>query len=341
MSICPVDEYAIDIIQSLIKREGRRIKFCFKSPQQEVRPVLISWVCKVAEELKLRNCTFHLAVYVLDIFMDNHEIATPQLKLLAIVCLLLAAKFEELDSNVPKISSLQSKLESNYEATDFITIEIVILNFLDWNLAYPTVAHFIECFGNFVVQTSDLKYFQGNFRGSACNQDSICKLKQLKSDADDIIQDFMGIVIQDIGYMSFQPSLIAAAVIFLTRFMLSLQPEWTSTLAEVTKWSIPDILPCSAWLKQILHTPDNDSCVQASTGHKKEIKGNQGKNNSSIDLGYSTNSTASSPDIFIEVIPSKDQESYLGSTKTALRKMLEDKNDLFMLKILLLLMLEH
>jgi hypothetical protein len=44
----------------------------------------------VAEELNLSNTSVHLAVYLLDIFMDNHRIVEERLGLVALVCILLA-----------------------------------------------------------------------------------------------------------------------------------------------------------------------------------------------------------------------------------------------------------
>lgn len=44
----------------------------------------------VTEELNLSNTSVHLAVYLLDVFMDNHRIVEEQLGLVALVCILLA-----------------------------------------------------------------------------------------------------------------------------------------------------------------------------------------------------------------------------------------------------------
>ena len=38
------------------------------------RRVLVDWTSKVAEKLQLTNCTVHLAVKIVDYFMDGHDI---------------------------------------------------------------------------------------------------------------------------------------------------------------------------------------------------------------------------------------------------------------------------
>lgn len=58
--------------------------------QFKYRHVLVTWLRAVAEELHLNNASVHLAVYLLDIFMDNHRIVEERLNLVALVCILLA-----------------------------------------------------------------------------------------------------------------------------------------------------------------------------------------------------------------------------------------------------------
>jgi hypothetical protein len=50
----------------------------------------VTWLRAIAEELHLSNSSVHLAVYLLDIFMDNHRIVEERLSLVALACILLA-----------------------------------------------------------------------------------------------------------------------------------------------------------------------------------------------------------------------------------------------------------
>lgn len=88
-------------------------------------------------------------------FMDNHNIYPERLKLVALVCLLLAAKFEERECNVPKIADLNNVIKNQYPYNDFFSLELMILTFMDWNLTIPTAANFVEHYVGYVVQNSD------------------------------------------------------------------------------------------------------------------------------------------------------------------------------------------
>jgi len=70
-----------------------KVKRNFFLLQFKYRHVLVTWLRAVAEELHLNNASVHLAVYLLDIFMDNHRIVEERLNLVALVCILLAGLY--------------------------------------------------------------------------------------------------------------------------------------------------------------------------------------------------------------------------------------------------------
>ena len=95
-----------------------------RSPQLGRRKELVLWTSRVAEKLRSVNCTclvsflnteiisrfcnatVHLAVSLLDYFMDSHNIADEQVHLVCLGCLCTAAKVEDLD---PKVSASSEK----------------------------------------------------------------------------------------------------------------------------------------------------------------------------------------------------------------------------------------
>lgn len=84
-------EYDHDHYEILREREKSRLPFVYQSPQIEFRKALVEWMRKIAILKKLDNSSMHLAVYLLDVFMDSYHITTDRLHLVALVCLLLAS----------------------------------------------------------------------------------------------------------------------------------------------------------------------------------------------------------------------------------------------------------
>lgn len=58
------------------------------------RGQMVEFLCFVTEQLKLSVVTTHLAVYLLDRFMDGHHINDNQLKLTALTAILVAGRYQ-------------------------------------------------------------------------------------------------------------------------------------------------------------------------------------------------------------------------------------------------------
>ncbi|KDR20415.1 Cyclin-J-like protein [Zootermopsis nevadensis] len=181
-------EYAEEIVCTLRDKEKQRIPFFQQSPQFKYRHILVSWLRALAEDLHLNNVSVHLAVYLLDIFMDNHRIVEERLNLVALVCILLAAKFEERDANVPKISELNARVGNQYPVTDFISLEFMIMHFLHWSLVLPTAAHFAEYFTIFATSSSDMCSAPPQFT----------TFQELRNAAQQYVRDFLDLSLQDL-----------------------------------------------------------------------------------------------------------------------------------------------
>ena len=68
-------EYTMDILSWLKMKERNSGRFIRRqSPQLEKRTQMVDWTCDVAEKLGLRQSSLHLAVKLIDLFMDGHDI---------------------------------------------------------------------------------------------------------------------------------------------------------------------------------------------------------------------------------------------------------------------------
>ena len=68
-------EYTMDILSWLKQKERHGLPHCRRqSPQLEKRLQLVEWSCEVADKLGLCTSTLHLAVKLVDLFMDGHDI---------------------------------------------------------------------------------------------------------------------------------------------------------------------------------------------------------------------------------------------------------------------------
>ena len=87
-------QLAADIHQALRYKELKLPSYKGQSPQLSLRRYFADLIAIVSNRFTLCPSARHLAVYLLDLFMDRYDISIQQLHLVALSCLLLASKYE-------------------------------------------------------------------------------------------------------------------------------------------------------------------------------------------------------------------------------------------------------
>jgi len=123
---------------------SRGARFRQRSPQLRWRAKLVAWLSESAAKLGLYAGCVHQAAALMDGFMDNHFIDGGKLKFVASVALRLAAKADEKESRVPKLSSLTALIGAKYMKWEFKQTEIMFLEIFQWQIGIPTVYSFVE-----------------------------------------------------------------------------------------------------------------------------------------------------------------------------------------------------
>uniref|UniRef100_A0A8C2FDH8 Cyclin-J-like protein n=1 Tax=Cyprinus carpio TaxID=7962 RepID=A0A8C2FDH8_CYPCA len=218
----------------------------------------------------------HLAVYLLDLFMDHYDVAVRQLYVIALSCLLLASKlkmnliahhlilrvtpatcpwtpqtsgkFEEKEDRVPKLEQLNTlgfmcSLNLTLNKRDLIKMELLLLETFGWNLCMPTPAHFIDYYLHAAVQEGDLH-----------NGWPLSSMSKTKTFMDKYTHYFLEVSLQR-EFLSFRPSQVAAACIAASRICLQISPSWTTVLHLLTGYSWDHLTQC---IQLMLLAHDND-----------------------------------------------------------------------------------
>ena len=76
------------------------------------------------------------------------------------------AKFEDCENNIPRLSELNhlGAASCPYTSQQFLSMELRLLQFFQWNISLPTAAHFYEYYLVDCVTADD--YFEGRVLGS-------------------------------------------------------------------------------------------------------------------------------------------------------------------------------
>ncbi|CAH1399071.1 unnamed protein product [Nezara viridula] len=159
-----LSSYASEIHSYLKKKEINVRRIHFRSPQLKFRPGLIDWIRSLSVKMKFTTLTVHLGVRLIDVFMDSHNIKQSRLPSICLICLLIAAKFEEEDSMIPKLTDLPSFVNDETTKEDFVYLEFYVLESFNWFVGFATAAHFAEYYSLFAVVKGDSDHFETSHR---------------------------------------------------------------------------------------------------------------------------------------------------------------------------------
>ncbi|XP_070500173.1 cyclin-J-like [Chironomus tepperi] len=301
-------DYVHDIINTYFENEQKRIVVSGLN-HQNIRNYLIDVIKCYAKRKKYSYSTIHLAALYLDIYMDAYILSsvTEHQKFVALVTLLLAAKTEENDDNVPSIKDLlyivdlteelgvdfkekqkytKEELSTAYKSylKLYCTLEFMIFQTLKFNTIYSTAVSFLCIFQKIAVTESDV---QDMYAGDL----SIDSFADLKFYATEYIKSLTDLILYEITFHQFLPSKVAAAVIATTRKLLNIKTVWNLQLEFLTHASLMDIQPIMTLFLEKLKTMDRES----STSDDSFDYGDSGFY--SNDCGFETNNSATTPEI--------------------------------------------
>ncbi|KAM9848155.1 cyclin-J [Aulostomus maculatus] len=242
-------QLAADIYQALRYKELKLPSFKGQSPQLNFRRYFADLIAIVSNRFQLCPAARHLAVYLLDLFMDRYDVTVQQLHMVSLSCLLLASKFEEREDRVPKLETLNSlgcmsSMNLVLTKQSLLHMELLLLETFQWNLYLPTAAHFIEYYLSIAVHEGDL-------------HDSwpLTWLEKTKHYMAKYADYFLEVSLQDHVFLCFAPSLVAAACVAASRLVLHLSPTWPPRLQRLTGYTWDSLVSCA---EKLLIAHDSD-----------------------------------------------------------------------------------
>ncbi|KAI7735907.1 hypothetical protein M8C21_008622 [Ambrosia artemisiifolia] len=191
-----------------------------------MRGVLIDWLVEVAEEYKLLPDTLYLTVSYIDRYLSVNVLNRQRLQLLGVSSMLIASKYEEITP--PHTEDFCYITDNTYTKQEVVKMEADVLKTLKFEMGNPTVKTFVRRFTRLAQEDYDTPNLQLEFLSYYLAELSLLEYSCIK----------------------FLPSLVAASVAFLSRFML--KPEshpWNLALEKLSGYKPSDLKECV----EILH----------------------------------------------------------------------------------------
>ncbi|KAH7847266.1 hypothetical protein Vadar_023958 [Vaccinium darrowii] len=186
-----------------------------------MRGILVDWLVEVAEEYKLLSDTLYLSISYIDRFLSVNALNRQRLQLLGVSSMLIASKYEEI--NPPKVGDFCYITDNTYSKKEVVKMEADILGYLKFEIGSPTIKTFLRKL---------IRIAQEDYKSPNLKLEFLCYyLSEL--------------TLLDYGCVKFLPSLVAASVIFVSRFTIrpKLHP-WSLSLQHFSGYKPADLKEC-------------------------------------------------------------------------------------------------
>ncbi|KAH9962188.1 cyclin-like protein [Russula dissimulans] len=208
----------------------------------KMRGILTDWLIQVHTRFRLLPETLYLAVNIIDRFLSARVVSLAKLQLVGITCMFLAAKVEEIVA--PSAMNFLYCADSSYTEAEILQAEKYILKTVEWNMNYPNPIHFLR---------------------------RVSKADEYNVQARTVAKYFLEIECVEWRLIAAPPSLLAAAAMWLARFVLG-KEDWTPNLAHYSSYAESAIIPTANLMVNYVLKPVRHSSFYKKYAAKKFMK---------------------------------------------------------------------
>ena len=100
--------------------------------------MLVQQILGLTKTLSISLITAHIAIHYMDYVLSKIDFQLQMQSNIALTCLIIAAKYDELDCNIPSCEKFIKASKFNVSKENIHKCELQLLTILDWNLRVVT-----------------------------------------------------------------------------------------------------------------------------------------------------------------------------------------------------------
>ena len=219
---------------------------------ERMRAILVDWLVEVHLKFKLVPETLYLTINLIDRYLERKEVSRPKLQLVGVTCLLLASKYEEIYP--PELRDLVYICDRAYTKTD---VSSLCLNIAE--KFYCLLIFYLFALQIIDMEEQILKTLEYNITVPSAHSFLVRYLKAGHADKK-IVQIscyLMDGTLQSYPLLSFLPSQLAAAAVFISRRVVG-RNGWSPTLLNYSDYAEEEIIPVARALLQAKKNADQE-----------------------------------------------------------------------------------
>ena len=185
------------------------------------RKVVGEWMIEVCAYLNLHLTTTHSAIAYLDRLQPNEKFSRFEWQMLAICCILIAAKYNEMEEHVPRLHTIEDITQQTLSKETLLNFELWALKKMGWKLNARTSVVFLGAYAQIGL----------------CNDDDVSPLYATAMSLDAAltkeVYSLASTTMLEPRLKHFRASDIAGAIIYVARKKFEVQPVWNLSLIHI------------------------------------------------------------------------------------------------------------
>lgn len=195
----------------------------------KLRSIVVEWILDVAEHFELHPTTSHAAVCYLDRIQPNEKFCLFQWQMVAVSCITIAAKYNEMEEDVPDLHSLGGLIGQDIPFNVALDYELWVLKLMGWKLNARTPLAFLCCYMSVgILCPSEIASHSTNLSGGHVEYKEVHRMLTKHATT------LANLCILDMQFKAYPASLLAAAILYLSRRNVGLQDPWRPELSSLT-----------------------------------------------------------------------------------------------------------
>ncbi|GAB9464871.1 hypothetical protein Gpo141_00002294 [Globisporangium polare] len=229
-----LEDMDIDMVyRAMLRQELARPDFSRKYEYLKYRRILVDWMSEVGEEMQVRKETVHTAIAYLERVLAMGKLpAKDRFQLLALSCILIAAKYLGPEEEVPPISEFWEFGNRCYSYEEIHEMELLTLSKLQWSLTALTPIHFTRYY-----LSQSVLFCDDEIQGTDMVEEALEYYHKYN-------EFFVDLCLQEYQFQAYRPSLVAAAILAASRKALGMSPLWREELTVLTGYGEEQVEPC-------------------------------------------------------------------------------------------------
>lgn len=232
---------SLDVLRHMYKeqREHNYANMC--ATYVKHRPVVAKWMVNVCDHFHLHPTTTHLAISFLDRIQPNDKFSHFEWQLVATCCILIASKYNECESHVPDLKTLEVTTRTSIPHATLLRYEIWTLKRMGWKLHGRTPMSFLASFLSLGVVFPADRYQPLNAPIAVALPDALLLVVSA------MLYLCSSLCITHPQLKSYMASDQAAAMVYIARRNCCVVPVWCPELALITGFA--DVAPLALLIK--------------------------------------------------------------------------------------------